>query len=136
MRILTLGMIRFGSPDFTLRGASIGLGGSLSSIANAVAAYAAAARAEAPVVVAIEDIARVAGKKPEELVKDPTARTPVRLASFEHERVEGDPENDMLELLPVGAAQDDDARRDAWQTAAQGLFGAVRMTLPEAGPKP
>ncbi|MBS2011552.1 MAG: hypothetical protein JST00_01460 [Deltaproteobacteria bacterium] len=135
-RILTLGMIRFGSPDFTLRGAPMELGASLSSIANAVAAYAAAARAEAPIVLGIDDVARAAGKKPEELVKDPAARTAVRLASFDHERVEGDPENDMLELLPVGAAQDDDARRDAWLGAVQGLFGAVRMTLPEAGAPP
>ena len=132
-RVLTLGMVRFGSPDFTLHGSAMELGSSLASIANTVAAYAAAARTESPVVVTIADVARASGKKPEELAKSPADRTPLKLVSFDHERVEGDPENDMIELLPLGAAQEDDARREAWLAAVQGLFGDWRVRLPDAG---
>lgn len=132
-RVLTLGMVRFGSPDFTLQGSAMELGSSLASLANAVAAYAAAVRTEAPITLTIDDVARASGKKPEELAKTPAERTPVKLASFDHERVEGDPENDMIELLPLGTAQEDDARRAAWQTAVQGLFGDWRVKLPDAG---
>lgn len=120
-RLLTLGMVRFGSPDFTMRGSSMELGPSLANVMNAAASAAAGMKTELPVVITLADVARVSGRRPEELAKDATAAaaaSPVPLDAVDAERVEGDPENEMLELVPRGGAT-----REAWASAAAALFG-------------
>ncbi len=118
-RVLTLGMVRFGSPDFTMRGAPMELGPSLANVLNVVASEAVAARSEMPVVT-LAEVARVSGHPAEELAKDPKASSPIPLDTTSAERTEGDPENEMLELLPRGGAT-----REAWTSAMTELFGAA-----------
>jgi uncharacterized protein YegJ (DUF2314 family) len=116
-RLLTLGMVRFGSPDFTMRGASMELGPSLANVMNVIASSAAAARTELPTVT-LADVARVSARTPEALTKDPKASSPVQLTTTDAERIEGDPDNQMLELVPLGGAT-----REAWASAMTDLFG-------------
>jgi len=113
-RLLTLGMVRFGSPDFTMRGSAMELGPSLAAMANAVAAYAARAQTALPVRVTIDDVTRIAARG----APAPASSAPVDLDAIEAERTEGDPENDMLELVPPGGAT-----REAWAAAVTRLFG-------------
>jgi uncharacterized protein YegJ (DUF2314 family) len=119
-RLLTLGMVRFGSPDFTMRGSSMEAGPSLANVMNAAASWAASARTELPVVVTLADVARVSGHPPEDLARDPKAARPVRLDALDTERTEGDPENEMLELVPHGGAT-----RAAWDGVVTELFGEL-----------
>lgn len=123
-RLLTLGMVRFGSPDFTMRGASMELGPSLANVMNAVASTAAAAKTELPIVVTLADVARVAAHTPGELAKDPKAARPVSFDTTDAERIEGDPENEMLELVPRGGSA-----REAWASVVTELFGETPRTV-------
>jgi len=118
-RVLTLGMVRFGSPDFTMRGAPMELGQSLAHVVNVVASEAVAARTELPVVT-LSEVARVSGHPVEELAREPKASSPVQLDTASAERTEGDPDNEMVELLPRGGAT-----REAWTSAMNELFGAA-----------
>lgn len=117
-RLLTLGMARFGSPDFTMRGSSMELGPKLANVMNVAASRAAGVRAELPLVVTLADVARVSSRSLEEHALDPKAATPVRLEATGAERAAGDPENEMLELVPEGGAT-----REAWARVATELFG-------------
>lgn len=123
-RLLTLGMVRFGSPDFSMRGASMELGPSLANVLNVAASAAAAVKTELPIVVSLADVARVAGHPQEALAKDPKAARPVSLDTTDAERVEGDPENEMLELVPRGGAT-----REAWASVVTELFGDTPRTV-------
>lgn len=129
-RVLTLGMVRFGSPDFTMRGAPMELGQSLANVVNVVASEAVAARSELPVVT-LAEVARVSGHPAEELAKDPGASSPIALDTVDAERIEGDPENEMLELLPRGGAT-----REAWTSAMTELFGAAPRVVFTGGKDP
>lgn len=127
-RLLTLGMVRFGSPDFTMRGAAMELGPSLANVMNAAASWAVGARTELPIVVTLADVARISSHRPEDLAKDPKAASPVPLETADAERTEGDPENEMLELVPgpKGATpKGEAATREAWASVATELFGAT-----------
>jgi uncharacterized protein YegJ (DUF2314 family) len=117
-RLLTLGMVRFGSADFTMRGAPMELGPSLASMMNVAASHAAAVKIELPVVVTLEDVARVASTAARELVNDRKASGAVRFDVVDAERTEGDPENEMLELVPQGGAT-----REVWTSAVAEIFG-------------
>ncbi|MDB4937969.1 MAG: hypothetical protein JWP87_4941 [Labilithrix sp.] len=119
-RLLTLGMVRFGSPDFTMRGSSMEAGPPLANVLNAAASWAASAKTELPVVVTLADVARVSAHAPEDLAKDPNASSPIRLDALDTERIEGDPENEMLELVPHAGAT-----RAAWDSVVAELFGAT-----------
>lgn len=123
-RLLTLGMVRFGSPDFTMRGSAMELGPSLANVMNAAASQAAGASTELPIVVTLADVARVSSHRPEDLAKDPKEALPVRLEAIGAERTEGDPENEMLELVPAGGAT-----REAWARAVTELFGATPQVV-------
>lgn len=116
-RLLTLGMVRFGSPDFMMRGAPMELGPALANVLNVVASSAAAARTELPLVT-LAEVARVSAKPAEDLARDPKASSPIRLETVDAERIEGDPENEMLELVPRGGAT-----HEAWVSAMTELFG-------------
>jgi uncharacterized protein YegJ (DUF2314 family) len=117
-RLLTLGMLRFGSPDFTLRGAPMELGSSLASVVNVVASQAAAGKTDLPVVVTLAELARIGGHSAAELSRSPESARSVALDTADAERTEGDPDNEMLELIPEGGAT-----REAWTSAAAALFG-------------
>jgi len=119
-RLLTLGMARFGSPDFTMRGSSMEAGPSLANVMNAAASWAAATKTELPIVVSLADVARTSAHRPEELAKGPKASRALALDAVDVDRTEGDPENEMLELVPPGGAT-----REAWDGAIGGLFGEV-----------
>ncbi len=119
-RLLTLGMARFGSPDFTMHGSSMEAGPTLANVMNAAASWAAATKTELPIAVTLADVARVSSHRPEELAKDPRAARPMALEAFDIDRTEGDPENEMLELVPAGGAT-----REVWDDAIAGLFGEV-----------
>ena len=123
-RLLTLGMVRFGSPDFMMRGSAMELGPSLANVINVAASWAAAAKTEQPIVVSLADVARVSSHKPEQLAKDPKASSAVQLDAIDAERIEGDPENEMLELVPRGGAT-----RDAWAGVVTTLFGATPQVV-------
>ena len=116
-RLLSLGMVRFGSSDFTMEHAPPELATSLANVLNAVAYQAAGGATEiAPLTIA--EVARANGRRPEDLAKNPSQSAAVPLETTAHERVEGDPENDMLELVPHGGGS-----RDAWASVATELFG-------------
>jgi uncharacterized protein YegJ (DUF2314 family) len=119
-RLLTLGMSRFGSPDFTMRGSSMEAAPSLANVMNAAASWAAEAKTELPIVVSLADVARVSSHKPEALAKDPKASRPVTLEAIDVDRTEGDPDNEMLELVPRSGPT-----REVWDGALGGLFGEV-----------
>ena len=119
-RLLTLGMARFGSPDFTMHGSSMEAGPSLANVMNAAASWAAATKSELPIVVTLADVARVSSHRAQELAKNPKASRPIALEAIDVDRTEGDPENEMLELVPPGGAT-----REVWDSAIGGLFGEV-----------
>jgi uncharacterized protein YegJ (DUF2314 family) len=119
-RLLTLGMVRFGSPDFTMRGSAMEVGPTLANVLNAVASWAALGKSELPITVSLADVARVSGHAPADLAKDPKASSPVRLDAIDVERTEADPENEMLELVPRGGATS-----AAWGSVVADLFGEV-----------
>jgi uncharacterized protein YegJ (DUF2314 family) len=119
-RLLTLGMVRFGSPDFTMRGPKMEVGPSLANVMNAVASWSALGKTELPITVTLADVARVSGHAPADLAKDPARSTPVKLDTTDVERAEADPENEMLELVPRGGAT-----TEAWAAVIASLFGEV-----------
>lgn len=123
-RLLTLGMVRFGSPDFSMRGATMELGPSLANVLNVAASNAVAARTDVPVVVTLAEVARVAAQPQESLAKDPKAARPVSFDTTDAERIEGDPENEMLELVPRGGAT-----REGWSSVVTELFGETPRTV-------
>lgn len=123
-RLLTLGMARFGSPDFTMRGSSMEAAPSLANVMNAAASWAAATKTELPILVSLADVAHVASRKPDELAKDPKASRPMTLEAIDVDRTEGDPDNEMLELVPPSGPT-----REVWDAALGGLFGEVAKVV-------
>lgn len=114
-RLLTLGMIRFGSPDFMLRGASMRAATSLSHVVNAIANDVVAGKATLPFEVTLAELASMTGKKIAELSKDPNASQPLKVDAVPAERTEGDPDNEMFELVPRSSPD--------WDEAVANLFG-------------
>jgi uncharacterized protein YegJ (DUF2314 family) len=117
-RLMTLGMARFGSPDFIVRGTTMAASGALANVLNAVCARQAAGPTPLPVPISLDDLARVAGRKPSELVADPSTSKPISLQAIDAERAEGDPDNDILELVPAGGDTP-----EAWSAAVASLTG-------------
>ena len=126
-RLLTLGMVRFGSPDFTMRGSAMEIGPSLANVMNGAASWAAGVKTEQPIVVSLAEVARVSSLKEELLAKDPRTSKTVQLDAIDTERIEGDPENEMLELVPTGPSSG--ATREAWANVVADLFGAVPQVV-------
>lgn len=119
-RLLTLGMVRFGSPDFTMRGSAMEVGPLLANVMNAVASWAALGKSELPIPITLADVARVSGHTAGELAKDPAKSTAVQLDAIDVERTEADPDNEMLELVPHGGAT-----TEGWGGVIAALFGEV-----------
>ncbi len=116
-RLLTLGMARFGSPDLSLRGATMADATELALVLDAAAAKVAAGTSKLPLTVSLEDVARIAGTTPSALAKDPSRSQPVALDAFEPPRTEGDPDNEMAELLPPGGPG-----AESWAQVITSLF--------------
>jgi uncharacterized protein YegJ (DUF2314 family) len=119
-RLLTLGMIRYGTPDFIARGASMGDATRIAHVVNAIAAKAAAMKTELPFTVTIADVVKVSGLPASALAKDPSASKPIKLDVVEAERTEGDPDNDIVELVPQTK---DGATAEGWADVIGTLFG-------------
>jgi uncharacterized protein YegJ (DUF2314 family) len=117
-RLLTLGMARFGSPDMSIRGANMPSGPLLAEVLNAAASKVAHGASESPLTITLEDVASVVGKKPAELSSNPAGAQPVLLDVVEPERIEGDPDNELAELVPKGGST-----REAWDEVVANLFG-------------
>ncbi len=117
-RLLTLGMARFGSPDFSIRGANMGSGPMLAEVINAVASQVAHGKSDSSITVTLDDVARVVGKKPSDLNPSPSTARPVVLDVVVPEREEGDPNNELAELVPEGGST-----REAWDAVVASLFG-------------
>lgn len=123
-RLLTLGMVRFGAPDLSLRGANMASGPLLAEVLNAAAAKIAGGHDESTLAIGVDDVARVMGRKPAE-VNAGDGRS-VLLEISEPERMEGDPDNDLAELTPPGGIP-----RDGWDVVVASLFGqAPTVTSP------
>lgn len=118
-RLLTLGMIRFGSPDVSIRNAPPELAPALAHVLDAMASRAAAGRNDLS-PIALDDIVRVTGQPASALAKDPKAGAAVPLDTITAERIEGDPDNDLVELVPRGGSTP-----EAWRSVASELFGAA-----------
>jgi uncharacterized protein YegJ (DUF2314 family) len=117
-RLLTLGMARFGSPDISIRGANMSSGPLLAELINVVASQIAHGTNVGPLTVTLADVARSVGRKPSELNQSPDAARPVHLDVVEPERIEGDPDNEMIELVP-----EEGASRESWDAVVASLFG-------------
>lgn len=117
-RLLTLGMIRFGLPDFSATGSSMAAGPQIANVLNAAASLAVAGNTALPLTITIEDVAKAMGKTPADLGVDPAKSKPIRLNAIDPGRHEGDPDNDMAELVPEGGAT-----REGWDAALADLFG-------------
>lgn len=103
-RALTLGMERFGAPDLSLRGASWAYATALGHVANAAAAKVAARAAAAPLVLGAGDFTET----------EVGEGRSVTLGVTKAERTEGDPDNVLVELAPMGDR--------SWDTSLVGLF--------------
>jgi uncharacterized protein YegJ (DUF2314 family) len=117
-RLVTLGMSRFGSPDLSIRGASMASGPLLAEVINAAASQVVSGKTTSPLTIGLDDVARVVGKKPADLSNNPSAARSVALDVVRSERDEGDPDNEVAELVPPGGAA-----REAWEIVVAGLFG-------------
>jgi uncharacterized protein YegJ (DUF2314 family) len=115
-RLLTLGMARFASPDLSLRGANMSAGPLLAEVLNAAARRIVDGHQDGSLTLTIADIAAVTGKKPADAPED----RPVKFALVEPSRTEGDPDNEMAELVPPGGAS-----RESWDAVVASLFGHV-----------
>ncbi|MBX3258603.1 MAG: DUF2314 domain-containing protein [Labilithrix sp.] len=122
-RLLTLGMQRFGSPDLSIRGANMASGPMLAEVINAAASQIAHGASGSAITVTLADVARVVGKTPAELSANADGARPVELDVVTPERIEGDPANEMAELVPKGGAT-----REAWDTVVATLFGVTPST--------
>lgn len=115
-RLLTLGMARFGAPDLSLRGAPMADAPDLAVVLNAAAAQVAHGASKLPLRITLDDVARVTGGAPRDLSPEPARAEAVALDAIEPPRTEGDPDNEMAELVPPGGV-------------ANGTWGAVLTSL-------
>lgn len=123
-RLLSLGMQRFGSPDVSLRAANMSSGSALSSVLNVVASKLAHGESASTITVSLDDVSRLVGKPPAELHPSPDEARAVELTLVHPERIEGDPDNEMVELLPAGGAG-----RETWDNVLVSLFGLSPSTM-------
>jgi uncharacterized protein YegJ (DUF2314 family) len=119
-RLLTLGMARFASPDLSLRGANMSAAPLLAEVLNAAARRIVDGHQDGSLTLTTADIAAVMGKKARELGGDAPDDRPVKFDLAEPSRTEGDPDNEMAELVPPGGAS-----RESWDAVVASLFGHV-----------
>ena len=101
LRMLTLGMMRFGVVDLEIRGAPLAETARAGLLLNAVAARLAAMDAKVPLEITAADVARANMRGLGEIGAKAEGRSSVDLV--ETDRVEGDPDNEMLRVVPTGA---------------------------------
>src|SRR5262249_10208939 len=104
----------------SIRGANMASGPLLAQVIDAVASQLAHGKNEPTITVTLDDVARVVGKKPAELNVNPSSARPVILNLTTPERIEGDPDNELVELPPK-----EGATRDAWDAVVASLFGTA-----------
>lgn len=118
-RLLTLGLVRFASPDLSIRGANMSSGPLLADVINAAASLIAHGKNDTSITITLDDVARIVGRKPSELNANPKTARPVVLDIAPPERIEGDPDNEMAELVP----HDGGSTREGWDAVVTSLFG-------------
>jgi hypothetical protein len=109
MRLVTLGMAAFGSPDLALRSVPAGREDAAAHLVNAVASKVARGESRLPIEVAPADVAFGTAKP---------GATPTTIDAFVPDRTAGDPDNVLLELLPPGGES-----AESWSAALDALFG-------------
>ncbi len=119
-RLVSLGMGRFGAPDLEVVGAAFSrarpLGVLLNTVADALVRGGPAL--QAPLSIAIEDVARSVGKKPEDVHAGKKPSIPLALDLQEVPREKGDSDNALVRLVPPGGAT-----AAAYEDALAGLLG-------------
>lgn len=126
-RAVTLGMMRWGCPDLALQGANMDAGPRLALVLDAVAARLALGEDRTPIAVTLEDVARVTGRRAEDLSSSPGDARKAELDVIAPEREEGDPDNELVELVPG-----DGGGREAWDVIVANLFGVPRTVTSES----
>ena len=129
-RALTLGLMRFGCPDLTLQGANMSAGPRLAELLNAAASKLAAGETQTPISLGLADVARVVGRLPAELNATPEGARPIELEVVAPEREEGDPDNELAELVPK-----DGSTREAWDSVVASIFGVPATVTTETDDK-
>lgn len=118
VRLLTLGLQRFGAPDLSLRGASMASAPLLSYVLDAAAAQIVKGGPLTSVTVTLDDTARLLGKRPAELSTNAKDARPVTFDIVRPPFDGDDPDNDLGELVPPGGST-----REAWDAVVASLFG-------------
>ena len=116
-RMLSLGMARFGGPDLAVRGAAMADAETLALVIDAVAAKVAAGASALPISVSLDDVAKVTGVPTRDLSAEPARSQPAVLEAIEPARTEGDPDNELAELVPKGGVSG-----EAWASVLGGLL--------------
>ena len=101
-RMVSLGLGHFGCADLVMQGLRPESGPVLGGVLDAVAGELARGAVTSPIDVGGEEIARVIGKPVESLGARPGARARVTL--IEAERVAGDPDNPIAEIVPAAGS--------------------------------
>ncbi|MBL8611558.1 MAG: DUF2314 domain-containing protein [Myxococcales bacterium] len=100
-RLLTLGMVRFGVVDLEVRGVAPTDTARAGMLLNAVAARLASGEAKVPMTLAAAEVARANQRSLGEI--GATERGSATVDLVETDRTEGDPDNEMLRVVPSGA---------------------------------
>lgn len=118
VRLFTSGMARFGAPDLEIARARAGDAEATGSMMLGAAAALAAQRTALPLVVTRRDVASALEIDESRLGARGAAPGSVSLTVDETDRQEGDPDNELLRLVPAGGAEP-----DGYATAAAALLG-------------
>ncbi len=96
-RVNTLGMQRFGKPDLLLRAPSLLAADALGDLVNLLASKELTAGEEGPLTATPQELALLA-RKPAKIA--PSNSELVRFERVESERLDGDSDNELVELVP------------------------------------
>lgn len=118
VRLFTTGMARFGAPDLEIARARARDAEAAGSMLLGAAAALASQRTAVPIVVTRRDVALALEIDESRLGDRGAAPGTVALTVDETDRQEGDPDNELLRLVPAGGAEP-----DGYAAAASALLG-------------
>jgi len=119
IRLVSLGLQRFGSPDLSLRGANLSAGPILSYVLDGAAAQVVTGKPLSTVTVTLDDLARLTGIPATKLSSNAKDSRPVTFDIVRPPLDSDDPDNEIGELVPAGGST-----REAWDAVIASLFGA------------
>lgn len=120
-RLVSLGLGHFGCPDLVMQGLSEAAGPTAASALDGIAGQLARGARTSPVEIGAEDVSRVVGRPSAELVSSGGAGR-VAFTLVEAQRVAGDPDNTIVEVVPPGGATP-----EAHAGAIRRLFGDAAL---------